>query len=342
MIHIICNNADTKKDGIGDYSYNLYKCFQRVKKCEVCIHSANSGTNGFVDKLISMNMSKLFAQVCDKIKQTDIVVIEYPFAECNVFIIRYIAKLRYAVIRQKGILVMSLHEYDRVHFLRRFIIKYFIASADVVLVTDKHTQMMIAQKYGKPVFLRTIPSNISMNTSKGIVKNRRIYIYFGLITKAKAIDNMLEAWKIFNVDQQNTLYILTSSPFVNHYEGFGVKYLASLEEADISRYFCMAGFCVLPIIPSVSSINATYKTALLYNCIPIGHFDEENSHNQFCINVDGNGVDDFLHGYDISQNLSDSEYQRKISVIEDMSHPTFEITVKEYMEAIRHYTEVNI
>jgi hypothetical protein len=336
MIHIICNNANSKKDGIGDYSYNLYLSFLRVEDLEVCIHSADSGTKGKIDQLSSMKMSKLFEQVSNQIRPRDIVIIEYPFKECNVLIVRSLKKLRDTISRQRGYLVLSLHEYGRVNFLRKYIIKQFIVSSDVVLVTDKHTKTIIEREFAKPVFLRTIPSNIFENPIEGIEKNRKVYIYFGLITKAKAIDNMLQAWKKFNVNNQNTLYFLTSSSFTNDYEQDGVKFLANLEKKDVVRYFCMAGFCVLPIIPCVSAINASYKTALLYGCVPIGHFDEEISQEEFCINVDGTSVDDFLHGYHIAQSLGDSEYKRKVSIIESMPHPTFENTVKEYMEAIDH------
>ena len=336
MIHLICNNANTKKDGIGDYSYNLYQSFLRVEDCEVCIHSANSGTKGIIDKLVSMKMSRLFKQVSNQIRPKDIVIIEYPFKECNVLIVRSLKKLRDIVSRQRGYLLLSLHEYERVNFFRKYIIKQFITSSDMVLVTDKRTKTIIGQEYDKPVLLRTIPSNIQENPLKGIVKDRRVYIYFGLITKAKAINSMLQAWRKFNVDNQNTLYFLTSSSFTNDYERYGVKFLANLEKKDVVRYFCMAGFCVLPIIPCVSAINASYKTAILYGCVPIGHFDEEVSQKQFCINVDGNSVDDFLRGYYVSQDLSDSEYKRKISIMESMPHPTFENTVNEYMDAIRY------
>ena len=339
MIHIICNNANSKKDGIGDYSYNLFKYFQRAEKCEVTIHSAYSGTKGIIDKLVSMNMSKLFYHVCNKIKPNDIVIIEYPFAECNVIIILFLRKLRGIITRQRGVMLLSLHEYERTNFLRRYIIKHFLTTSDVVLVTDRHTKGLLTQKYDKTIFLRTIPSNIYEHPLKGIVKNRRVYIYFGLITKAKAIDNMLQAWKIFNANSDNTLFFLTSSSFTNNYESYGVKFLSNLDETEIARYFCMACFCILPIIPCVSINNASYKTALLYGCIPIGHFDDNISQKQFCINVNGNNVDDFLHGFSVSQNLSDLDYKRKIAIIENMPHPTFENTVKEYQDAIHHYLE---
>ena len=338
MIHIICNNANSKKDGIGDYSYNLFNAFQRMRELEVCIHSAESGTRGKLDKLFSMNMSRLIEQLCPEIKKSDIVIIEYPFAECNAYIAHSLRKLRDTISRQRGYLFLSLHEYERVHFFRKYIIKQFLASSDAVFVTDHSTKVSISQEYDKPVYIRTIPSNIFENPLKGIEKNRRIYIYFGLITKAKAIDSMLQAWRKFNAHNQNTLYFLTSSSFTNEYEHYGVKFLANLDKVEIARYFSMAGFCVLPIIPRVSAINATYKTALLYNCIPIGHFDDEIAKDQFCINIDGNNVDDFLYGFHSSYDLGDSEYSDKLSIIENLPHPTFENTVREYLDAINQLT----
>ena len=134
MIHIICNNANSKKDGIGDYSYNLYLSFLRVEDLEVCIHSADSGTKGKIDQLSSMKMSKLFEQVSNQIRPRDIVIIEYPFKECNVLIVRSLKKFRDTISRQRGYLVLSLHEYGRVNFLRKYIIKQFIQSFNLYFI----------------------------------------------------------------------------------------------------------------------------------------------------------------------------------------------------------------
>ena len=77
---------------------------------------------------------------------------------------------------------------------------------------------------------------------------------------------------------------------------------------------------------------------MLYNCIPIGHFDDEIAKDQFCINIDGNNVDDFLYGFHSSYDLGDSEYSDKLSIIENLPHPTFENTVREYLDAINQLT----
>lgn len=337
MIHIISNNAGSKKDGIGDYSKNLFLALKRIKNDDVYIHTAFSGTNGIVGKLFSMKMSKLFDNVCNQIGQRDVVVIEYPFAECNIQIVYYLKKLRAAIVRKQATLILSLHEYERVNGFRKYIIKCFLASSDVVLVTNKKTKSMVSKITRVPIFFRTIPSNVIVNSFSNIVKDKRVYVYFGLITKAKAIDEMLRAWAKFNVDNRNTLYFLTSSSFENHYENMGVHFMQNLENEDVANYFRMASFCVLPIIPCVSEINASYKTALLYNCIPIGHFDEDISYKQSYINMNGNDEEDFLQAFWASQNLKDSEYNRRISVIKKLPHPTFENTAKEYLDVIRQF-----
>lgn len=339
MIHLICNNANSKKDGIGDYSYHLYKALQREFAGDVFIHSANSGLKGRMEKVLSFKMSQVLARVSYQLKTNDIVILEYPFVECNILILLFLGVLRAALSRRNGVFVLSLHEYERVNFLRKFITRHFISSADLVLVTDQHTMSWISSKYHKPVFIRTIPSNIFEKPEAEIIKNRKVYIYFGLITKAKAINELLQAWKEFNSGHEYTLYFLTSSQFTNDYEHYRVKYLPNLNNTDVVRYFCEAAFCILPIIPSVSIINASYKTSLLYHCIPIGHFDEEISAGQFGINVNGNGVDDLLQGLKESQELGESEYARKISIIKKLPKATFEKTASQYKEAIKSYTD---
>lgn len=337
MIHIICNNVNSQHDGIGDYAYGLYLAFRFKSDEEVHFHSACSGLGGILDKLLSMKMSRAFDQVCKEIGQKDIVIIEYPFKECNIAIIRHLKKLRDTITQRQGLLFLSLHEYERVSSFRKYIIRHFIAAADAVLVTDNHTKGIVSNLSDKPVYLRSIPSNIYEIPIFDIDKDRRIYVYFGLITKAKAIDNMLQAWTRFNADNQYTLYFLTSSPFSNKYERYGVRYLDNLDKQGVAYYFSKAAFCILPIIPCVSAINATYKTALFYDCVPIGHFDEEISERQFFIDIDGNSVDQFYSGFCRSRDLSESEYKSKVASIEGMPHPTFENTMKEYLEAIHQY-----
>ena len=334
MIHIICNNINSKHDGIGDYAYGLYMAFRTKSDEEVHFHSACSGLGGIFDKLLSMKMSCVFDEACREIRPKDIVIVEYPFKECNIAIISHLKRLRDTVTQRQGLLLLSLHEYERVSSLRKYIIRQFIAAADAVLVTDNQTKGIVSKLSDKPVYLRSIPSNIHESPVE-VEKDRRVYIYFGLITKAKAIDNMLQAWTRFNVDNKYTLYFLTSSPFTNRYERYGVRYLANLSKPEVAYYFSKAAFCILPIIPCVSAINATYKTALFYDCVPIGHFDEEISERQFFIDIDGNSVDQFYSGYCRSRDLSQSDYSSKVSSIEGMPHPTFENTMKEYLEAIR-------
>lgn len=338
MIYLICNNANSKRDGIGDYSYNLYRALQRNQCNDICICSANSGLNGRLEKLFSVKMSKVFSNVSHKIKHNDVVIIEYPFIECNIFILFFLWKLKIAVKRNNGFILLSLHEYGRVNFYRKFIIRHFISSADSVLVTDEQAMSWISNKYKKPVSLRTIPSNIFEKPKFELKKSRYVYVYFGLITKAKAIDEMMQAWIKFNTDNKYTLYFLTSSQFTNQYEEFGVKYLQNLDNVEIIRYFCLAGFCILPIIPYVSINNASFKTSLLYQCIPIGCFNKELDSNNF-ISICGNEVDDILKGLIRSQELSESEYIHKLSIIKKLPQASFDNTASQYIEAIRRCTE---
>ena len=334
MIHLICNNADLKQDGIGDYAYNLCKALQ--KKCDVTLHTTVSGLNGKWEQLTSVKMSRLICRVATVLKAGDVVFIEYPFVECNPVVVAACRKLRAVADRKDCQILLSLHEYKRVSSLRKFIIRQILKMSDAVMVTDSSLIPWIAEKYMKPARLRTIPSNIFGGSVRECKKDRSLYVFFGLISRTKAFREMLEAWQRFNKGKRNTLLIMTSSDFDNTFEQYGVRFLHNLTQQEIAEHFRKAAYCILPIIPHVSINNATYKTALLYECIPIGHFDPQLASLEYIVNIKENSTDGILDGLIESAEMDEVEYSSKASVLRLVEKPSFEQTASEYINAVNN------
>lgn len=68
-----------------------------------------------------MAMTKKLIGLIRNVKERDVVIIEYPFAECNILIIPFLKILKNKI--GKGQLLLSLHEYERVNFYRKFLLQ---------------------------------------------------------------------------------------------------------------------------------------------------------------------------------------------------------------------------
>lgn len=206
---------------------------------------------------------------------------------------------------------------------------------DEVLVTDTVTKEWIEGRYNKKLtHMRTIPSNIFCEGKIIEPKDKNLFVYFGLISKTKAFDEMIKAWTLFNKGKNCRLLILTSSQCELSLEECGVQVIREAEKDSIADYLASAGFCVLPIIPCVSSNNATYKSAIGYNCIPIGVFGKEVGDLSAHINIKDNTVAELQKGLERAFGLNDEERRHYYSTLDKRPKPTFEVTAKEYLEVI--------
>jgi hypothetical protein len=202
------------------------------------------------------------------------------------------------------------------------------------MVTDHKTKGWIEQKYKKEVYIRTIPSNIYIEPDDAQEKDRHLYLFFGLISKTKAFEEMLTAWRKFNIDKQNRLIIISSSSFENTYEDDKVYFRQGLGEEDVRKLFMAAEFCILPIIPTVSINNTTYKTALCYDCIPIGCFSNEISRLDGHICLNSNGVNDIYEGLMITSKMSEIQIEDYRRLLMSLPKQTSNNTAKEYIKIV--------
>lgn len=334
MVYVVCNNANLKIDGIGDYAYLL--CKELINHIpEIRLLSAASGKRGFINKLCSLAMMRLLLRLEGKIEEGDVVIIEYPFAECNMMVLPALKRLKCSLLKKNGRLILSLHEYDRANFYRKYIIRHIFPLADVVLVTDQAMQCT-CRHYVRDVRIRTIPSNIYQGEQALSVKDNSQYVFLGLIDKTKAINEMVEAWRIFNKNGNKKLTILTSSIFNNHFESYGIDYKRNLEINEIGEYFKKAAFCILPINPEVGYNNATYKTAICFECIPIGHFKQNMDNDSFVININDNSVCEIHKGLERSATMSEEDYSKMKESIHRQKKPAFRETALQYLDVIRN------
>ena len=339
MIYLICNNAGLKIDGIGDYTSNLHNAIaSRVGDDNVNLFSGDSGHKGRFEQLTSLVMTKVLLSLYKKIKEGDTVIIEYPFAECNILVLLILKLIKKRLVKRNGHILLSLHEYFRTNAIRRFLTRRIVSCVDGVFVTDTATKAWVAGKYiDKPTYIRTIPSNIFCEGKESVPKDKKLFVFFGLISKTKAFDEMIQAWKLFNKDKNCRLLILTSSQCDLSLEECGVLVIRGAEKDSIADYLASAGFCVLPIIPCVSSNNATYKSAIGYNCIPIGVFGEEVGDLSAYIDIRDNTVEELQKGLERAYSLNDEERRHYYSTLDKRPKPTFEVTAKEYLDVINKF-----
>lgn len=152
---------------------------------------------------------------------------------------------------------------------------------------------------------------------------------------------MLEGWKIFNNNREYYLTIISSSDFENTYEDYNVQFKKKLTNEEIYKEFSNALFCILPIRPSISINNATYKTCIDRSCIPIGLFDPNLSQQDFIIQLKAYTPTEFANGLKKATLLTESEIKAKLNSLNNISTPTFSKTAQQYLNAINHFLQNN-
>lgn len=334
----ICNNSGSYSDGIGHFSFNLALEFKkRIGEKKVITYSAQSGNTGFLHKISSLKMTSLISHIYD-IQEDDVVIIEYPFAEINPLVLFAIKRLSNLCKQKKAILIISLHEYFRVNFFRKFIINQIVKYSNFFLVTDNKTKLYLENK-NKVVEIREIPSNIISDQKAKSIKSNTHFVYLGLINKTKAFKEMIEGWKIFNIDKKYHLTIISSSEFENNYEDYNIHFKKNLSNEEIYKEFSTALFCILPIKPSISVNNATYKTCLDMNCIPIGVFESDLSKQDFIIQLKDYTPLEFSKGLQNTTQLTELEIKTKLQSLNKLTAPTFSTTAQQYLNAISLFTK---
>lgn len=308
----ICSNYGSYKDGIGAYSKNIVNEMKKIdNKIYMNVISPNIDNYNKFQRIISLKMSKSCIQAIKlvKEKQYDIVNIEYPFTEWNPVIIYFYKKLYKICKKTNTKMSLSLHEYERVNPLRKRIIEQMVKYASFVFVTSEITKNNLL-RLNKKIYIRDIPSNIHLSDNIDLLKkNINLYVFFGLVNKNKAFEEMISGWKKFyNINNNAKLVIITSSD-ISVEEKYGISVQKKLNDEEIETIMSNSMYAILPIKPNVSYNNATLKTATMFGTIPIGKFSKEikKENKVFYLNVDNYDEDSFFNILKDTQDIKEED-----------------------------------
>ena len=279
---IITNNFNKDYDGIGAYAHNIAGNFSEKIFSEIYTSECR-GDNSKARKFTTLGMTKAIGRAKKNINNIDAVIIEYPFVEWNPIIVPSLLLLRRKCTALGRKIFLSLHEYSRVNALRRMIIRFLIRISDCIFVSDFETKKKLS-KFGKVTYLRDIPTNIC-SVEKNVEKKNNQFVFFGLINKAKAFQEMIEAWDVFNNDRRYCLNILTSTEYHDVGRHMNVEFDFGFSNEEIMKRMSNSRYCIIPIRPEVDRKNATFKTGALAGCICIGAFCEEYRNLPFVVNM---------------------------------------------------------
>jgi len=277
----VCSNYGSIQDGIGHYCSKIVEKVKEIYPAfTVEVFTGNTLGSGKTSLVISLAMTAaLFRTAFSVISgRTNCVIVEYPFYEWNPIVLIAIWFNKAALWIGSGKLIISLHEYKRANFLRQYMIRHIVSISDIIFATEPQDIAGLVNPK-KIVYQRFIPSNIEpvVRSFEHDFKPNS-FCYFGLISKTKAFEEMLEGWKKFNSQRIYELHVCTSSDYVYLIEDM-MKYNVSVhlrcDEIAVSDILSRCDFGILPIMPFVSTNNATLKAILLHGCIPIGKIDPE-------------------------------------------------------------------
>lgn len=315
QIAVICNNYGQSNDGIGAYSKAVYS--YNFDLIQVDTFSAICDTNGGAfKKALNMGMTHIILQLVRKLRtgaDYEAIIIEYPFAEWNLLIIYALSMLHQIAGKKKVKIIASIHEYRRVNFLRKRIIEYICSISDAIFVTDQDMQQSLGKICNK-AFIRDIPTNLYSEDICIENKNNKEFVYFGLVSKTKAFDELLEGWDSFNVDGQYHLSVYSATMLEDVDKHIGVSYFYNATADRILSAMEKSGFCFVPIKPCVDYKNATFKTSCITGCISIGKFDDKFKKLPFVIDMSSYEPGDFVKALKCSRDYDNEtimEMQKK-------------------------------
>lgn len=328
-IAFICANYGSSNDGIGHYTKKLVEAIKK-RNINVSIFSGKT-SNSLGKKLFSFAMFRAIWKV--KPKEFNSIFIEYPFPEYNPLIIVPIIKLKIlsSIYHTKNIL--SIHEYYRANKFRKSFIDILLLLFKICLVTDEQTRRLIKSNKRK-IFIREIPSNIDISQQSEINKQQNSFVFFGLINKSKAFNEMLEAWHLFNQENQYHLYIITSSDTSYIDTSDNISIFKDAEDKDVATILRKSQYAILPILPNVNINNATFMATIKGYCIPIGIFSDNIIGRNIFINCKSYSPNDILSALKLASSLGLNEYQKRVKLIMQISKtlPSFEKTSDLYLK----------
>lgn len=328
-IAFICANYGSIQDGIGHYTQKLVETI-RKKDVHISIYSGRT-YNSTCKKLFSLSMFKAIWKVSPK--DFDSIFIEYPFPEYNPLIIIPIIKLKILSSIHQTKTILSIHEYSRANKLRKSFINILLLLFKIFLVTDEQTKQSISSNK-REVLVREIPSNIDIPQQSVLNKQINTFVYFGLINKSKAFNEMLKAWHQFNPKNQYHLSIITSSDTSHIDTSNNISIVKDATDKEVAQILQESQYAILPILPNIGINNATFMAAIKGNCIPIGMFSEAIKDRNIFINCKSYSPEDITSALEFAIKMGTTEYKRRTQLIKEISKdfPSFEKTSNLYLK----------
>lgn len=288
---VVCNNFGSTDDGIGNYAAVMKEALEGHTSMLIFSARCPQQTSA-IKKLVNFGMTRAILKLaCSPyLNRLDAVIIEYPFVEQNPCFLLAVKRLSKKLERLKKPLILSLHEYRRCNPLRQLVIRRLARLSDVMLVTDEGDAQGLADCCGV-YYLRSIPSNIAPLHS---TKARANFLFFGLVNKAKAFGELLQAWSEAQIEGE-VLQIATATEIEDQIVGIeGIRYYHNQPEEVIAGLMSEAKFCILPIKPEVDCRNTTFIGAISSGCICIGKFSDELAKLPFLIDIQDYSVESIV------------------------------------------------
>ena len=300
---VICNNYGEKYDGIGAFAKVVYG---QPDGCTIKIISYKCYSGGSVfQKIFNLGMSKAIIETTAWVlkKKADAVIIEYPFVEQNPLIMAPLMVLKVACRAKKTKLCLSLHEYQRVFFLRKAVIRFINRLCDVIFCASREMAEPVARQCQK-VIIRKIPSNIPRiaycDTKTG-------FVYFGLLGKTKKVKEMIEAVGRTRVKLK---FITASEVPQDIAQNEFIEIFQDIEDVEVSQILAESAICILPIEPMIDYKNASFAAAVCNGCICIGKFSDEYKKFPFLIDINDYEPSTLENAINYVKGLPKSELQK--------------------------------
>ena len=307
IIEIGCT-TDGNNDGIGKHTRIVTDEMNKRNGVQAMLISGDTLGYSNMQMLFSQEMMKAFHRAARSIstEKIDYVVVEYPFSEYNPLIVMAFSMLKRVCHKYGTHIGLSMHEYDRVNFLRKLVVKNFVKNADFVYVSDP-VYLIKLKKLNAELYLRTIPNHLPMiEKKKKLIRGK--YVYFGLVNKSKAFEEMIFAWDEFNKNKENLLRIVTASDI--QFDESAHRNIKIFK--GVSNEYCLeilwdSMFSILPIKPEIGFNNSSFIATIQCGCIPIGHFSDGLKKESFVIDVENQSSSAIIDGLDRSVSLTDDE-----------------------------------
>lgn len=334
----IASNVEGNIDGIGKHARILTEEYIR-RGHDAFIIDGITWNKSTIGKLFSLEMTKCIFKTSSIVTKdkTDLVIYEYPFAEFNPFIILPIIWLYFVTRFTNTKIALSMHEFDRVNFLRKCIIFIFLVFSDVVYVSEtKYIERF--KLFANKMYHRTIPNHIVRPSfEKNIDKTK--YTYFGLINRAKAFQEMIDAWNEFNKEGKYQLDVITCSDYSqwDNEQNKNISFHFDLPGDEVASILYKSAFTLIPVIPNIGLNNSSFMSGIQCGCVPIGIFNETVLHNNFIINQIDYSLDNYLSVLESTQELDDMTLKTMSDDAMKFGSPyTVENTVSMMLSAFRN------